>query len=269
MRFYENVTAISPVGSSTNSGKEKSSPETSEKPLRRENISTKPLSPPAETEDPDDFDFDWEGRRANSLKSNNTRNKLRRRKNRSFDSGTSDHSNMSSKEGGSGTGEPERNNSMTSSLKSMVSSLKKVKTSNSQNSETSQVSPLDDLSDLPGTREGLEGRLNYHLSELDRLRKYVRARNEEMKEEWNRLTSQEHRLEREMPGPYKKGHEMVSKIREARDNFAPFVGYHQNEIRRIARKRKELDESQGLPSTVQEMYKGFERTEEWLQLFSV
>lgn len=185
--------------------------------------------------------------------------KSRRTKTSSTDSGYPD-SPMSPK-----NKEPRRIGSI-GSLKSLVSSLRKVSTSNSQKSDASPNQPL--LDELPHSREGLEARLNYHLGELDRVRKLVLQRNEEIKETSYRLHTHQ-RLREEVPQALKKLKELLDSVRQQRNSYAHFVDYHRGEIRRIGKRREELDLSQGIQPATREMYKAFEREEEWVQLFSV
>lgn len=161
--------------------------------------------------------------------------------------------------------EPRRNTSI-GSLKSLVSSLRKVSTAKSQKSDASQNQPLPD--ELPHTREGLEARLNYHLGELDRVRKLVHQRNEEIKETSYRLHTHQ-RLKEEVPRALQKLKELLDNVRQQRNSYANFVDYHRGEIRRIGQRREELDLSQGIKPATREMYTAFEREAEWVQLFSV
>jgi len=161
--------------------------------------------------------------------------------------------------------QPRRTGSM-GSLKSLVSSLRKVSTSGSQKSDgASKQLPPDEL---PHTREGLEARLNYHLGELDRLRKLVQQRNDEIKEMSYRLQIHQ-RLREEVPRSLQKLKELLDNVRQQRNSYAHFVDHHRSEIRRIGQRREELDLAQGIQPATREMYKAFEREAELVQLFSV
>ncbi|KEF60867.1 uncharacterized protein A1O9_02429 [Exophiala aquamarina CBS 119918] len=160
---------------------------------------------------------------------------------------------------------PQRTGSM-GSLKSLVSSLRKVSTSGSQKSDGPSKQLLPD--ELPHTREGLEARLNYHLGELDRLRKLVYQRNDEIKEISYRLQIHQ-RTREEVPRSLQKLKELLDNVRQQRNSYAHFVDYHRGEIRRIGQRREELDLSQGIQPATKDMYKAFEREAEWVQLFSV
>lgn len=177
---------------------------------------------------------------------------------------------------GTSDGECQRNNSLTSlnSLKSVVSSLKKVTRADSKKSDTSITSssggpetkmPLDTL---PDTRTGLEGRLNHHLSELDYIRRLVQTRNEEIKDACSRAAHQ-HRLRATLPCSVHMLDETINALRQQRNSLFRYVEFHQNEIKRIAERRKELDAEQGLECTVYQMYMRFQRESEWVQLFSI
>lgn len=176
---------------------------------------------------------------------------------------------MASKDNEKGDGEAQRNNSLTSlgSLKGLVSTMKKVARSDSKKSDSS-VERQEPLDNLPDTRVGLEARLNYHLSELDHIRRSVVARNQEIRDFSSRAAYQ-HRLRSDVPASIRKLDEAINTLRVQRNGFLPFVEYHQNEVRRITQRRKELDDSQGLECIVLQMYTGFLREAEWLQLFSV
>ncbi|KAK5051894.1 hypothetical protein LTR84_002697 [Exophiala bonariae] len=184
--------------------------------------------------------------------------KLRRSNNSSIDSGHSS-SSMSPKQ--------EEHRGSIGSLKSIVSGLQKLTLSASQKSPTSENPPqLED--ELPDTREGLEARLNYHLGELDLIRKMVRERNREIEQTSSRLYTHQRLRDDVQRCSLKKLDELSDSIRQQRNGLAQFVDYHRGEIRRIGQRREELDISQGIQPTTKELYKTFDKQAEWVQLFS-
>lgn len=174
---------------------------------------------------------------------------------------------------------PQRTNSK-GSLRSFVSGLWSTK-SNIENTLKSPViakdqPPMEDktqaepqLDELPDSREGLEGRLNYHLSELDKLRRMVAKTNEHMKEALYRLDVQEH-LKDKIPYAYRTLYDLAVSLRMQRDSYKPFVAFHRGEILRIARAREDLDRRQGVEvrESTRAMYKKLDRGPEWAALFS-
>ncbi|EXJ86724.1 hypothetical protein A1O3_03677 [Capronia epimyces CBS 606.96] len=266
VRFDDQVTTISPVNSTTNiAGQQDNLDTTAEpKPLLGR-VSSQPLSAPADEEDPNDFDFDWEGRRE-SIKARSLRNRVRKRfSSNNSESEQANKSTMSSK----GNNEQDGADSLPG-LKSIVSTLKKVgsthsnNSSKSESSETTQTQPFDDL---PGDRAGLEARLNIHLGRLDRLRNQVRLFNDVIQDYYDYFESQRniHNLAPSVEAPLIEELEQVLKMRAG---FEKSVKFHHNTIDRIARARAQLDKSQGLKCTVWDMYMGFKREAEWAQLFA-
>ncbi|KIV95182.1 hypothetical protein PV10_02863 [Exophiala mesophila] len=174
---------------------------------------------------------------------------------------------------------PQRTNSK-GSLRSFVSGLWSTKSNSDGTQRYSAVakdqSPTQEqpqaepeLDQLPDSREGLEGRLNYHLSELDRLRRMVAKTNEHMKEAMYRLDVQEH-LKDKIPYAYRTLYDLAVSLRMQRDSYKPFVAFHRGEIIRIARAREELDQRQGIEvrESTRAMYKKLDRGPEWAALFS-
>lgn len=186
--------------------------------------------------------------------------KLRRSNNSSTDSGHTS-SSMSPK------WEELRSNGSIGSLRGIVSSFRKVSPSTSQKSNALE-NQLQLEDELPDTREGLEARLNYHLSELDLLRKLVKERNREIEQTSSRLHTHQQLREDVERCSLEKLEELRDNIRQQRNGFARFVDYHRGEIRRISQRREDLDISQGIRPATREMYKAFEKEAEWVQLFS-
>jgi hypothetical protein len=155
------------------------------------------------------------------------------------------------------------------SLKSLVSSLRKVSTPTSQHSDHSLLANEPFPDELPYNKVGLDARLNYHLAELDRIRKLVIARNEDVKELSFHAHTTASRQQEEMPRAVAKAFELVEDVRQSRNGLIRYVDFHQRQIRRIARRREEIDIRAGQQPTTSQMYKDLEREEEWMDLFSV
>lgn len=230
-------------------------------PLGRGRRGSGPLSPPA-FDGTSIVDFDL-GQRSSCTGTpilTPLLTKLRRSNNSSTDSGHTS-SSMSPK------WEELRSNGSIGSLRGIVSSFRKASPSTSQkgNALENQLQLEDEL---PDTREGLEARLNYHLSELDLLRKLVKERNREIEQTSSRLHTHQRLREDVERCSLEKLEELRDNIRQQRNGFARFVDYHRGEIRRISQRREDLDISQGIRPATREMYKAFEKEAEWVKLFS-
>ncbi len=171
------------------------------------------------------------------------------------------------------TGNEAQRNSSGSSFKSVVSTLKKVASSTNQESDSSQNNNAKGAEEekpvdvLPDTRVELEAHLNYHLSDLDRIRNSVKACNNQLQDLSQRAAA------RARPGPAAAGtldilFQEMEIIHKQRSEFQSIVAYFHGEIRRIADHRAELDKSQGLECTVYNMYHRFMRENEWNELFA-
>ncbi|KAI1616847.1 hypothetical protein EDD37DRAFT_59754 [Exophiala viscosa] len=163
--------------------------------------------------------------------------------------------------------EPQRTNSMTDNIKSMFSNLKKA-ASVGGNSKPYNADPLAmDDDPLPDCPRILEGRLNQHLGQLDRLRRAVKWRNKEIKEVYDEAAYER----RVNPNGTTLVNQMMAEIeflRANRNNYARFVEAQHYQIQRIADKRAEIDKKQGQECTVYEMYMSLKRRDEWAELFS-
>lgn len=259
VQFHTRVITVSASPSSTASLDRSQTPLPGTRPLGQGRKGSGPLSPPA-FDGTSAIDFNLEERPPSIGTPIITPllTKFRRSNNSSIDSGNSD-SSMSPK--------PEEHRGSIGSLKSIVSGLQKLTLSTSQKSPASEnQSRLED--ELPDTREGLEARLNYHLSELDLIRKLVRERNREIEQTCSRLYTHQRLRDDVQRCSLKKLKELSDNIRQQRNSLAHFVDYHREEIRRIAQRREELDISQGIRPATREMYKAFDKEAEWVLLFS-
>jgi hypothetical protein len=161
-----------------------------------------------------------------------------------------------------------RTNSM-GSLKGLVSTLRKVSTPTSQQTEHTLLANEPFPDELPFDKVGLDARLNYHLAELDRLRKLVMTRNEDIRELSFHAHTTENRHREGMPRAVSKAFELVEEVRQSRNNMIRYVDFQQRQIRRIARRREEIDIRAGQQPATSQMYKDLEKEAEWMELFSV
>ncbi|KAK5324904.1 hypothetical protein LTR93_004379 [Exophiala xenobiotica] len=122
-------------------------------------------------------------------------------------------------------------------------------------------------SDHIKTKNGLEGQLNRHLGQLDRIRRVVGLLNTEIQGLEGQLAAKR-RLHREDPVLLGHLQTEIEFLRGCRNTYVPIVGYHHDQIQRIADERADLDKSQGQECTVYHSYLGRIKHVEWLKAFS-
>lgn len=122
---------------------------------------------------------------------------------------------------------------------------------------------------LPDTKQELEIRLNYHLSELDLLRKTIHAANEVIQQHSERYAIFQTRSTNDMKFALQKQEQMIAQARTNRDSYVHFVSFHRQQLERIRKKRIEIEEGAGLEPTLPEVYQRLWGDEEWGKLFAV
>lgn len=148
---------------------------------------------------------------------------------------------------------------------SLISGTDKVQKTNSRTSQ----GPVEVLEDpLPDTKQELEIRLNYHLSELDILKQTIRTANDVIRQQNERYIIFQTRAMSDMAVALQKQEQMVEQARLNRDSYVHFVSFHRRQLERIKHKRVEIEESAGLRPTLPEVYQQLWGDEEWARLFA-
>lgn len=140
------------------------------------------------------------------------------------------------------------------------------KTSSNKSNATTPEIPEDPL---PDTKKELEIRLNYHLSELDMLKKTIASANDVIRQHLERHQILQGRLSDDMRYAMMKQEQMVDQARTNRDSYVTFVAYHRRQLERIKRKRITIEKDAGLEPTLPEVYKSLWSDEDWGQLFKI
>lgn len=142
----------------------------------------------------------------------------------------------------------------------------KLHKTNSGKSTNSVDIPEDPV---PDTKKELEVRLNYHLSELDMLKKTIGAANDVIQQQFDRYQILQGRSNTDMRYAMRKQEQMVEQARTNRDSYVSFVAYHRRQLERIKKKRITIELAAGLEPTLPEVYNSLWGDEEWGQLFKV
>lgn len=141
-------------------------------------------------------------------------------------------------------------------------SLRKSNSGRSQTSVEVQEDPL------PDTKNELEIRLNYHLSELDMLKKTVQAANDVARTHEERFQILQTRSMADMKHAMRKQERMIDVAKNNRDAYVEFVAFHRRQLERIKYKRIEIETDAGLKPTLPEVYRSLWGDEEWARLFA-
>lgn len=123
--------------------------------------------------------------------------------------------------------------------------------------------------ELPDTRPELEIRLNYHLAELDRLKRLIRQMNDNIRDQNPRYQCFLTTHAREMDLSVIRLGELLQFSRDTRNSYGSFVAYHRREIERISEKRVALDIADGIEPRLPEIYSRLANDFEWMSLFLV
>ena len=143
---------------------------------------------------------------------------------------------------------------------------------------------------LPDDRRKLDALMNYHLGELDRLRKFVVRLNDDKEQHEVRLASAKHRADGESPpmsftpqaakssrpaadlgmmASVVYAAELVRDVTKMRDSYLRYVVFHKEELERIGKKVVELKKRSGEKETIPEVVTNMlNRWYEWEILFS-
>lgn len=183
------------------------------------------------------------------------------------------HSTPNSHSIGSMSDTPQRTPSDGSETASIRKRLSSLITSNDKIPKTTSKTPqgTTEVHDdpLPDTKQELEIRLNYHLSELDILKKTIHSANDVIRKHSDRYVIFQTRAMPDMSVATQKQEQMIAQARVNRDTYVHFVSFHRRQLERIKRKRVEIEESAGLEPTLPEVYKQLWGDEEWGRLFVV
>lgn len=122
---------------------------------------------------------------------------------------------------------------------------------------------------LPDTKKELEIRLNYHLSELDLLKKTIQTANDVIHQHSERYIIFKTRAMSDMKVASKIQKQMVEQARSNRDSYVHFVSFHRRQLERIKHKRIEIEECAGLEPSLPEVYQQLWGDEDWNKLFAI
>lgn len=146
-------------------------------------------------------------------------------------------------------------------------SSQELQKSNSISSRSAHSS-IDFTEDpLPDTKKELEVRLNYHLSELDILKKTINAANDVIRQHSDRYEILQTRGLTDMRLSMQTQELLIHQARKNRDSWADFVSFHRRQLERIKHKRIEIEREAGLEPTLPQVYKQMWGDEEWQRLF--
>ncbi|RMZ76052.1 hypothetical protein DV737_g4999, partial [Chaetothyriales sp. CBS 132003] len=129
------------------------------------------------------------------------------------------------------------------------------------------VSPL--LDDLPSSRPALEGRINYHISRLERLKVRLADLNTSIEQEVVEYQVCAANLQRQGMGlSVLDLDRQLAGLRSARDGLKPSVAFHRGELVRIACKRLQMDREQGYGARLPRVYDTLDGDEAWEARFA-
>jgi len=151
--------------------------------------------------------------------------------------------------------------------KRLSSFLPSGNTLHKSNSGKSQTSVEVQEDPLPDTKKELEIRLNYHLSELDLLKRTIQAANDVIRQQRERFEILQTRSTADMKYAMLKQEQMIGIARKNRDSYVDFVAFHRRQLERIKYRRIEIETDAGLQPTLPEVYKQMWGDEEWGRLF--
>lgn len=123
---------------------------------------------------------------------------------------------------------------------------------------------------MPDDKKELESRLNYHLAELDELKRVIRLHNEIIRTADSRMKMIQSRNLVNQSCSIKKLVEAVDTAIHNRDTYATYVEYHRDQLERIKQKRLVLDREAGVESpTIPEVFHRIWQFDDWAALFSL
>ncbi|ERF74534.1 hypothetical protein GJ744_012448 [Endocarpon pusillum] len=123
---------------------------------------------------------------------------------------------------------------------------------------------------LPDDRRKLDALMNYHLGELDRLKKFVVRLNDDKEQHEVRLASAKHRADDVgMMASVVYAAELVRDVTKMRDSYLRYVVFHKEELEMIGKKVVEMKKRSGEKATTPEVVTNMlSRWYEWEILFS-
>ena len=143
-------------------------------------------------------------------------------------------------------------------------SRSKRSSTQASSSPTAVTAVPQDLSDLPADRVALEGRINYHISRLDRLKRRLADLNAALGAETQEYALSSANLRQMgMASSVKDLNEQLQWLRECRDGLKPSVAFHRGELERIGRKRVQMDTGDGYEAALPAVYAGLDGDEVW------
>ena len=122
---------------------------------------------------------------------------------------------------------------------------------------------------LPDTKKELEIRLNYHLSELDMLKKTINAANDVIRQHCDRYQILQTRSTTDMTRAMQVQEDLITQARRNRDSWVDFVSFHRRQLERIKHKRIEIETEAGLEPSLPQVYKQMWGDEDWGRLFMI
>lgn len=126
------------------------------------------------------------------------------------------------------------------------------------------------LEDLPADKPLLSGRINYHISQLERYKRDLKIENSRIINLMQEQALWEgQKLAQEMPVPRILLEQRLATARAVRNGLRPMIWWHRGELEQIAKKRMELDAAIGVEGRVPAVYSGLTSEEGWNQYFLV
>ena len=120
---------------------------------------------------------------------------------------------------------------------------------------------------LPDTKQELEARLNFHLAELDQLKRTITAATDTIREHAGRYEILQARTSSSMRHCMHMQEAMVVQAKANRDSWCQFVRFHRRQIERIKNRRIEIEMNAGLEPTLPQVYKQMWTDDDWARLF--
>lgn len=138
---------------------------------------------------------------------------------------------------------------------------------NSTRSTNSSIEIVEDP--LPDTKKELEIRLNYHLAELDMLKKTIAAANDTIREHADRYQILQGRATSDMRCAMQVQEDLIAQARTNRDAWSVFVTFHRRQLERIKFRRFQIEEQAGVTATLPQVYETLWGDDDWARLFQI
>lgn len=150
-------------------------------------------------------------------------------------------------------------------LSSLIVGKPDPQKANSNRSTTSSIDIPEDS--LPDTKKELEIRLNYHLAELDMLRKTIAAANDTIRQHADRYLILQTRSTNDMRCAMQVQEDLIAQARNNRDSWLSFVTFHRRQLERIKFRRFQIEEQVGVKATLPQVYETLWGDDDWARLF--